>query len=406
MSAPTPAPNSDPAAATSTNPSGERNLRLMGWTSLMTDFSSQMVFPLLPLFLVGSVGGSPAIVGAVEGAADATAAAIKLISGRQSDVSGKRKPWMVAGYGLSAVTKVLFAFATGWLFVLVARVVERIGKGLRTAPRDALVAESVGIENLGRAYGYQRMMDALGSVLGALAAALLLGFLDVREVFVVALLPGALAMFFVLRVRESVHAAAPKSAAPHQRLPLPMAVKLAIGGCAVFAFGRMGYAFVLLKASGFGLSLQQCMLAYALYQLLYTLVASPWGRLADRLGMRAVLAAGYVLFALALIGLALASTTTALLLAFCLYGIGEAAIDSSQRGWLAQLAPKAARGAVMGALHASIALVALPGGLIIGLIYEHIDPSSAFLWAALLTLLAAAALVLKPRPLAAPSARS
>jgi MFS family permease len=385
------------------SPEGQRNLRLTGWTSLMTDFSSQMVFPLLPLFLVGSVGGSPAIVGAVEGAADAVAAAIKLFSGRRSDVSGKRKPWMVAGYGLSAITKVLFAFATGWLFVLIARVVERIGKGLRTAPRDALVAESVGMENLGRAYGYQRMMDALGSVLGALAAAVLLGFMDVREVFVVALLPGALAMFFVLRVRETVHRDAAIVTKPHTRAPLPMAVKLAIAGCAVFAFGRMGYAFVLLKASGFGLSLQQCMLAYALYQLLYTLVASPWGRLADRLGMRTVLGCGYALFALALVALAFASNTTALLLAFCLYGIGEAAIDSSQRGWLAQLAPSSARGAVMGALHASIALVALPGGLIIGLIFEHIDPAAAFLWATLLTVLAAAALVLKSRPVAAGS---
>jgi len=381
---------------------GERNLKLMGWTSLMTDFSSQMVFPLLPLFLVGSIGGSPAIVGAVEGAADAVAAGVKLFSGRMSDRLGRRKPWIVAGYGLSAVTKTLFAFASGWLFVLVARVIERIGKGLRTAPRDALVAESVGPENLGRAYGYQRMMDGFGSVLGALSAAFLLGFLSVREVFVVALLPGVIAILFALRLRED-RPLAPAAQGPSVQpsSALPVEVKWAVAACAVFAFGRMSYAFVLLKAYGFGFTLQQTILAYALYQVLYTASAVPWGRLADRFGMRRILSIGYGLFVLALAALGAANSALALLLAFCVFGVGEAAIDASQRGWLAQLAPKHARGSVMGALHASIALVALPGGLAIGLLYERIDPSAAFAWAALMTVLAALAVLLKSRTLPA-----
>jgi len=178
-----------------------RNILIVGIVSLFTDLSSQMVFPLIPLYLI-SIGASAWIVGLVEGTAESTASLLKVFSGHWSDKIRKRKPFVFAGYSLSTITKPLFAFANIWPFVLFIRVFERIGKGIRTAPRDAIIAESCDMSCRGKAYGFHRAMDGIGSVLGAIIAFILLPILGFKNIFLIAFIPGAIAVFCIIFVRE------------------------------------------------------------------------------------------------------------------------------------------------------------------------------------------------------------
>ena len=179
-----------------------RNIFILGLVSLFTDLSSQMVFPLIPLFLTSVLGAGACVVGIVEGAAETTASLLKVISGYWSDKIKKRKPFILFGYSLSAIIKPLFAFTNVWFLVLSIRVIERIGKGLRNAPRDALVAESCDACVRGKAYGFQRAMDGIGSILGATLAFLLLPVLGYRNIFLFAFIPGAVAVFVILFIKE------------------------------------------------------------------------------------------------------------------------------------------------------------------------------------------------------------
>ncbi|MBE9541456.1 MAG: MFS transporter, partial [Proteobacteria bacterium] len=179
-----------------------RNVFILGLVSLFTDLSSQMVFPLIPLFMVTVLGSGVYAVGIVEGAAETTASFLKVVSGYWSDKIGRRKPFVLFGYSISAITKPLFAFANIWSFVLYIRVIERIGKGIRSAPRDAIVAESSDESVRGRAYGFHRAMDGVGSVLGAALAFLLLPVFGYRNIFMFAFLPGMVAVFIILFIKE------------------------------------------------------------------------------------------------------------------------------------------------------------------------------------------------------------
>ena len=367
-----------------------RNVFILGLVSLFTDLSSQMVFPLIPLFMTSVLGAGAYAVGIVEGAAETTASLFKVASGYWSDKIRKRKPFILFGYTLSSITKPLFAFATVWYFVLLIRVVERIGKGLRTAPRDAIVAESVGEDVRGKAYGFQRAMDGVGSVLGAILAFLLLPVLGYQRIFLFAFIPAVIAVFIILFIRE-------KNAPPRKETKetslrvslreLPVNLRLFILVSSVFALGHFGYAFLLLRAKDIGLADGMAILLYALFYIVYTICAIPSGMLSDRVGRKPVLMAGYMVFAVTSLGLIFVSDIYSILLFFIVYGVFYALIDGVQRAFVVDLAPKHLKATALGTFHTAIGLVALPGGFIAGLLWDKINPEATFVYGLILALI-------------------
>jgi len=367
-----------------------RNIFALGLVSLLTDVSSQMVFPLIPLFLTTVLGSGAYAVGIVEGAAETAASMLKVVSGYWSDKVKKRKHFVLFGYSLSSLIKPLFAFAHIWSFVLFIRVIERIGKGLRTAPRDALVAESCDESVRGKAYGFHRAMDGMGSFLGAFLAALLLPILGYRNIFLLAFIPAIVGAFAVLFVREknAYHKERPGEIPVKVSFKeLPFNLRLFILVSSVFALGHFGYAFLLLKAKAIGLTDTRVILLYVLFYIVYTLCSIPSGMLSDRFGRKPVLMAGYFIFAVISLCLMFFSSIFSLILFFSSYGIFYAMIDGTQRAFAADLAPEHLKATALGTFHAAIGLVALPGGYIAGLLWDNINPEATFLYGFILAIL-------------------
>ena len=360
-----------------------RNVFILGLVSLFTDISSQMVFPLIPLFMVTVLGTGAYAVGIVEGAAETTASLLKVVSGYWSDKIRRRKPFILLGYSLSAITKPLFAFATIWSFVLVIRVVERIGKGLRTAPRDAIVAESCDESVRGKAYGFHRAMDGIGSILGAVLAFLLLPILGYEKIFLFAFLPAIVAVFVILFIKEGKRPAREERKEMSIKISfkeLPVNLKLFIIVSSIFALGHFGYAFLLLRAVDIGLTDQMAILLFILFYVVYTVCSVPSGMLSDKIGRKPVLRAGYVLFGITSLGLVFASDIYGILLLFAIYGIFYAMIDGVGRAFVVDLAPEHLKATALGTFHTAIGLVALPGGYIAGLLWDQISPETTFVY--------------------------
>lgn len=360
-----------------------KNLFILGLVSLFTDLSSQMVFPLIPLFLTTVLGAGAYAVGIVEGAAETAASLLKIISGYWSDKIKKRKPFVLFGYSLSSITKPLFAFADIWSFVLFIRVVERIGKGLRTAPRDAIVAESCDESVRGKAYGFHRAMDGIGSVLGAILAFLLLPVLGYRNIFLLAFIPSIIAVLVILFIKEKNAPTKKETRETSIKLSfkeLSMNLRLFIIVSSIFALGHFGYAFLLLRAKDIGLADNIAILLYVIFYIVYTICIIPFGILSDKIGRKPILIMGYLVFAITSIGLIFISNIYGILLFFVIYGIFYAMIDGIQRAFIVDLAPKHLKATALGAFHTSIGLVALPGGLIAGLLWDIICPEATFVY--------------------------
>ena len=364
------------------------NVFILGLVSLLTDLSSQMVFPLIPLFLTSVLSAGAYAVGIVEGAAETTASLLKVVSGYWSDKIKKRKLFVLLGYSLSSITKPLFALAYTWPLVLFIRIVERIGKGLRTAPRDAIVAESCEKNARGKAYGLQRAMDGIGSISGAVLAFLLLPSLGYRNIFLIAFIPAIIAVFVILFVKEKREPSKEvrKMSLKVSFRELPLNLKLFIIASSVFALGHFGYAFLLLRAKDVGLADNMTILMYVLFYIIYTLFIIPAGILSDRIGRKPVLAMGYLMFAITSLGLIYASDLHTILLFFLLYGIFYAMVDAVQRAFVADLAPKHLKGTALGTFHTAVGLMALPGRYIAGMLWDKISPEATFVYGFLLAM--------------------
>ncbi|MCK9185863.1 MFS transporter [Candidatus Gracilibacteria bacterium] len=367
-----------------------RNVVLLGLVSLFTDLTSQMIFPVIPLYLTSVLGASAAVVGLVEGAAETTASLLKVVSGYFSDKTQKRKPFIFLGYGISSVIKPLFAIATFWPLVLGIRVVERIGKGIRGAPRDAVVTDSCDPKYYGKAFGFQRAMDGVGSVLGAIAAWLLLPILGYKDLFLASFWPGIIVIFFIYLVKEKKYEKVPESEKTTLRLSislLPKNLKLFVVISAIFALGHFGYAFLLLKAKDIGFSDSNSILLYVFFYLVYTFVSIPAGSLSDKFGRKILLSIGFLLFALTSFGLIFANNLPSLLIAFAVYGIFYAMVDGVQRAFVADVAPKHLKATALGLLQTAIAITALPGGFIAGLLWDKFGPNATFIYGGTLAII-------------------
>lgn len=324
------------------------NLKTLSAVSLMQDAASELLYPILPLFLTVTLGAPPSAVGLVEGVAEGVAAFTKLQAGRLSD-RFRKKPLIAAGYGLAALGKLLVAVATVWPVVLLGRAVDRVGKGVRSTPRDALLMVEAPPWARGRVFGFHRMADNLGAVIGPAIGLLLLELLDhrLRPLMLIALVPAVLSVLLVLPVRES---APPPShhTSTRGRGPLPPRVHRLVALLAVFALVNFPDALLLLRAHELGLSTSAVVGAYLLYNSVATVLAYPAGALSDRLPRHLVFATGLLFFALGYLGLGLADQGWQVFVLLPLYGGFAALTDGVGKAWVASLAPDGHHGAAQG----------------------------------------------------------
>jgi MFS family permease len=276
---------------------GMRNVTALGLVSFFTDFSTEMVLGVLPFFIVSTLGASRTLLGAIEGSAELTSYAFRMVSGSLSDKVGKRKVFVIAGYGLSTITKPFFAASSNWLDAFVVRFGDRMGKGIRTAPRDALIADSVSESKVGRAFGIHRTIDQLGAIVGPIAAFALLQVVDIRAIFLLSLIPGAIAvLILVFFVKEVVMKRSSSTAARITMLSninrvtrgnRPFVLLLIITG--IFGIGAFNFPFILLRASDLGVAESLIPLIYAIINVAHTAIGIPSGILADKVGKEKVL---------------------------------------------------------------------------------------------------------------------
>jgi MFS family permease len=368
----------------------------IGATSLLNDASSEMIFPLLPVFLSSVLGAGAATLGVIEGTADAAASLLKLASGALSDRMGRRKPLVVGGYALASLVRPLIAFAQTAGTVLAIRVTDRVGKGLRASPRDALIADAAPRELHGRAFGVHEAMDHAGAVVGPLLAYLLLTIgLSLRSVFLLSALPAAVAcLVVVVFVREArSRPSQPVAAAPK----VPILSRPFLGyllATIVFALGNSSDAFLLLRVHDAGLPAQAAPLLWALHHVVKSTTSAKAGELADRLGRRRALAAGWITYAAIYAGFAFAGSGLAIASLFVVYGLHFALVGGAQKALVADLVPAEARARGFGMYHMCVGLAALPASLLFGLLYQRLGAATAFLTGAGLALIAVALLPL------------
>ncbi len=378
-----------------------QNVRALGWVSFFTDLSSELLYPINPTFL-RQLGAPPEAIGLIEGSAEATASLLKLGSGALSDRMERRKPLVVLGYGLAALSKPLLGGASAWPQAFLARLLDRTGKGLRASPRDALIAESCPPESRGRAFGLHRSMDTAGAVLGPLLGwAFLQAYPGaLRPLYFLAFVPAALGVLtLALLVRESAREVAPKNktGALFSLSGLSPGYKKYLLVVGIFAVGNSSDAFLLLRAQeGLGVAASQLLLLYAAFNVVEASLGYLAGRLSDRIGRRPLIAAGWLVFALVYLGFALASRAWHAWVLFLLYGFYYTLTQGSQKALAADLADPEKRGAQLGAFHFLVGLAALPASLLAGLLYR-LNPAAPFYLGATCALLSAVVL-LSQRP--------
>ncbi len=377
---------------------GEKNVFWLGLTSFFTDVGSEMIFPILPIFLTSILRANIAVVGVIEGVAESASSILKLYSGWLSDRLGKRKGLVVLGYALSALTKPMFGFATHWTHALGARVADRVGKGIRTSPRDALIAASARTER-GKWFGLHRMMDTLGAVAGTVIATILLWkFAPVegtfRLIFWLSLIPGLLAVILLIAfVREARSPQATRRPALAWKT-LPASYRRFVMVSGLFGLANFSYAFFLLRAQDLGMLLALIPLLYLIYNLFYAFTSVPAGQLADRFGKKAMLAIGWLLFAVTSFGFAKVAEMRTLWLLFAMYGVFMGITDGVARAYISDLVEEKRRGTALGVYGMVLGILVIPANLVGGLLWDRFGVGVPFLAAAVIAAMAALLLIM------------
>ena len=361
--------------------------------SFLTDVATDMTYPLLPVFLATVLGASATAVGAIEGAAESTAALLKLASGWWSDRLPRRKPLVLAGYGIASLVRPLIGLAQSASQVLAIRVADRVGKGIRGAPRDALIADSVDPAARGKAFGFHRSADHAGAVVGPLLAFALLrwGGLELREIFLWTLVPGVLAVaVLVVGVREVPRSVAKKSEKTFDpKVPLGKRFWAFLVVLFVFTLGNSTDAFLLLRAADLGVAPAMIPILWAMLHVVKSLSNTPGGALSDRLGRKPLLIAGWLVYAAVYFALGQATAEWHVWALFAVYGIYFGLTEGVEKALVADLVPADRRGSAFGWYNLAVGLGALPASLIFGALWDRQGPTVAFTFGAVLALIAA-----------------
>ncbi len=377
----------------------KKNIFWIGMTSLFTDISSEMIMSLLPLFLM-ALGASRGMIGLIEGVAEFTASIFKVVSGWISDRLQSRKGLVVTGYVLSTIVKPLIALANTWYQVLAVRFVDRLGKGVRNPPRDALVADSVSESERGRSFGFQRGMDTFGAVIGTMLASVLLFALgkytnlslvsQYRTIFWISVIPGIFGVLSVAFMVNDVKSKGfVKSETPISWATLGAGFKAFLLVSAVFEFSNFSYAIFILRANNLGVIVALIPIIYLLYNIIYGILAQPLGVLADKIGKKSVLFLGYLLASIMCLGFALATNPIYAWILFAIYGVVSAITNTTPRAILADLVKIEFRGTAYGIYYMLIGIIALPTSAIAGLLWDRFGAFTSFSYGAVLAFVAA-----------------
>jgi len=354
---------------------------ILGLVSLFTDISSEMVYPLLSLYLTTTLGATPAIVGIIEGIAESLASLLKTYSGYISDKTQKRKPLALLGYGSATIGKLFLYFSVSWGWVLAGRAVDRFGKGIRTAPRDALIAEASQTNQLGHSFGLHRALDTLGAVIGIVIAY----FLFTRthgqysKIFLLSMIPGVIGFCLLFLVRE-------KRPGKTETKPHPLAAWKALNPnlkaffllVFLFTVGNSSNQFLLLRAKHLGFEAADVILAYLVFNLVYAASAYPAGRLSDVIGRRTLLVSGYMFYGLVYLGFSLATDAFHVWALFAFYGLYSGLTEGVEKALVSELCPGESRATMLG-IHASLVGIGLlPASIIGGLLWDILGPEAPF----------------------------
>ncbi len=371
------------------------NVVVLGIVSFITDLSSEMMMPLLPLF-IAALGGGGLAIGLIGGLGDGLSSLLQVFSGYWSDRLPRRKPFVLAGYAVSSIFKVFLALSLVWQHVLAARILERVGKGLRTAPRDAIIADSADQGARGKAFGLHRALDTAGAIVGSLIALLLFWFLglEIRSILLVAAIVAFAALPPLYRVRER-HREPGKLGLAFSFRDLPSRFRFFLLASTAFGLANFTYMFFILRARDFfvtGTGQNEGIAAtiglYVFYNVVYSFLAMPVGALSDRLGRGKLLTAGYLLFTITCLGFALVDSWGLLLVLFGLYGVVYAIVETIQRAFAADLATAENTGTALGTLHTCTGIAMVFGSLIAGWLWEAMGSAACFFYGSAVALLA------------------
>jgi len=370
-----------------------RQIFVLGWVSFFTDVSSEMIYPLLPVFLTSVLGASPTFLGLIEGIAETTASLFKLFSGWLSDRWQKRKALVVFGYVLSSVVRPLVAVATSASQVLIIRFLDRVGKGIRTSPRDALIADSTTADAQGKSFGFQRAMDHTGAVIGPLISFLLIAYFtqDYRLIFALAFIPAFGAVFILIAgVREKIISPLP-SVNPWRKFSLKSfspSFRIFLFAVIIFTLGNSSDAFLILRAKENGVSVALIPVLWMVLHVVKSLSATPGGILSDRWGRKKTIMLGWLLYSAIYGGFAWSKSPEAIWLLFTVYGLFYGLTEGAERALVTDLVPATWRGTAFGLYNFSVGLSTLPASLLMGFFWEKFGAPFAFSFGASLAILA------------------
>ncbi|HEX2014760.1 MAG TPA: MFS transporter [Nitrososphaera sp.] len=388
-------PNPDSSAPpTTTAPGGMRNVTALGLVSFFTDFSTEMVLGVLPFFIVSTLGASRALLGAIEGSAELAGYAFRMLSGSWSDKMGKRKVFVVAGYAVSTASKPFMAAATEWIDALLIRTSDRIGKGIRTAPRDALIADSVPASRSGRAFGIHRTIDQLGAIVGPMAAFALLQVVDIRGVFLASLIPGVIALLililFVKEVflkKEQARTTVLGNIGSLLKGNKPLVFLFIITG--IFSLGAYNFSFVLIRASDLGVGESLIPLVYAAINVSHAAIGIPSGILADRIGKEKVLIVGYAVFLVStLLMVTLAGNTLYSYAIAAVFGLYAGISETVQRAVIPRYVSSELRGTAFGLYYLIIGVCFFASNVFFGYLWDSYSLAAAVTYSTIITMIA------------------
>ncbi len=360
-----------------------RNILFTGLTSFLTDTSVKMVYSVMPMFLM-SIGASKTSLALIEGIAESTAALIKALSGFWSDKIGKNKPFLLIGYGLSALIIPLYTFVVSPIQVLILRFIERFGKGIRTAPRDSLIAGSITDGDSGRSFGLQKAMDNSGAIVGPLIAFAMLSSIpgNYRMIFLISGIPAILAIFVIIFGIKEARKNKQDLFAKFHFKEFPAKYYFFLGIVFVFTLGNSTDALLMVKANDVGVKVALIPLVYMVTNVVSVFASIPVGSLADRVGKEKILITGFLIYAVVYYGFGITTSTRAIIALFALYGLYSAATDGIQKAFISDMIDKNKKGTGLGIYNAMLGITLLPASMIAGSLYDKVNSSVPFYFGA------------------------